>query len=118
MRLSYRSGLIARQRRCAIRKGLGAPGFAITSPLGGPLTLDVLRNHHFHPATHRASLDELTVCDLRHTCISLWLGSGIDPVKVCRWAGHASIAFAMDYFGHLVPGTEAADVADIEVAFS
>ena len=38
---------------------------------------------------------------LRHAAVSLWIESGATPKKVMTWAGHASIQFTMDTYGHL-----------------
>ncbi len=38
---------------------------------------------------------------LRHAAVSLWIESGATPKKVMTWAGHASVQFTMDTYGHL-----------------
>ncbi len=38
---------------------------------------------------------------LRHSAVSLWIEQGVSPKKVMTWAGHASIQFSMDTYGHL-----------------
>lgn len=38
---------------------------------------------------------------LRHAAVSLWIEQGVPPKKVMTWAGHASIQFTMDTYGHL-----------------
>lgn len=38
---------------------------------------------------------------LRHAAVSLWIEQGASPKKVMTWAGHASIQFTMDVYGHL-----------------
>jgi len=38
---------------------------------------------------------------LRHACISLWIEQNISPKKVSEWAGHSSVAFTLDTYGHL-----------------
>ena len=38
---------------------------------------------------------------LRHAAVSLWIEQGATPKKVTTWAGHASIQFTMDTYGHL-----------------
>ena len=39
--------------------------------------------------------------DLRHTGACLWLATGVDPVTVQAWLGHASIATTNIYLHHL-----------------
>lgn len=38
---------------------------------------------------------------LRHVACSLWIEQGATPKQVTTWAGHASIQFTMDRYGHL-----------------
>lgn len=38
---------------------------------------------------------------LRHVAVSLWIEQGATPKQVTTWAGHASIQFTMDRYGHL-----------------
>lgn len=38
---------------------------------------------------------------LRHACVSLWIEQGVMPKKVSQWAGHSSVAFTLDTYGHL-----------------
>jgi len=38
---------------------------------------------------------------LRHACISLWIEQNVSPKKVSQWAGHSSVAFTLDTYGHL-----------------
>jgi len=41
--------------------------------------------------------------DQRHTAISLWIKAGINPKDVSVHAGHTSVAFTLDCYGHLYP---------------
>jgi hypothetical protein len=41
--------------------------------------------------------------DQRHTAISLWIKAGINPKDVSVHAGHTSVAFPLDRYGHLYP---------------
>lgn len=43
---------------------------------------------------------------LRHACVSLWIEQNVSPKKVSQWAGHSSIAFTLDTYGHLWKQTE------------
>lgn len=38
---------------------------------------------------------------LRHACVSLWVEQNVSPKKVSKWAGHSSVAFTLDTYGHL-----------------
>lgn len=38
---------------------------------------------------------------LRHTAVSLWIDQGFSVKKISKWAGHGSVAFTLDTYGHL-----------------
>ena len=40
---------------------------------------------------------------MRHTPISLWISAGIDVEQVSTFAGHTSVSFTLDTYGHLYP---------------
>ena len=42
-----------------------------------------------------------TIHDQRHTAISLWIAAGINVKQVSTYAGHTSVAFTLDRYGHL-----------------
>jgi integrase len=39
--------------------------------------------------------------DLRHTFVAFWVAAGKDPKWVSVRAGHSSVAFTLDRYGHL-----------------
>lgn len=47
------------------------------------------------------SLPRLCWHDLRHTCASLMVAEGCDPVYVARVLGHASPGFTLSTYSHL-----------------
>jgi hypothetical protein len=42
--------------------------------------------------------------DLRHTAVARWIAAGANPKEVSVRAGHTSVAFTLDRYGHLFPG--------------
>src|SRR5215831_11859561 len=38
---------------------------------------------------------------LRHAAVSLWIEQGANPLHVQKWAGHSSVQFTLDVYGHL-----------------
>ena len=50
-----------------------------------------------------AGLDGLRIHDLRHTAVALWIAAGANPKEVAARAGHASVSFTLDRYGHLYP---------------
>lgn len=55
---------------------------------------------------------------LRHTAASQWIRRGVDIFSVSRRLGHASAAFTMDVYGHMLNGqqSEAARALDHLIA--
>lgn len=76
------------------------------APGGGYLQPTLFRARQFVPAVKEAKLEPLRIHDLRHTAVSLWIASGADAKRVAARAGHSSVAFTLDRYGHLFPDTE------------
>ena len=49
---------------------------------------------------------EITTHTLRHTAATHWIRAGVDIYTVSRRLGHASAAFTMDKYGHLLAGQQ------------
>lgn len=73
-----------------------------------PLVPREFRRHRWAPAVKAAGLAPLRPHDLRHTAVSLWIAAGITPKEIAARAGHTSVQFSLDRYGHLYP-TSAAD---------
>jgi integrase len=88
--------------------------------LGKPLSLDdlVFTNHEGKPVdpsylTHtfakivkQAGLEGVRFHDLRHTFASLALLRGAKPKVISEALGHASVAFTMDTYSHIISGMQ------------
>jgi integrase len=79
-----------------------------TAPQGGPLRVIAFRARIWRPATRHAGLDGLRIHDLRHTAVALWIAAGANPKEVAARAGHTSVTFTLDRYGHLYPESDAA----------
>ena len=77
-----------------------------TAPEGGPVSLNVWRRRFWVPATRAAGVGHLRPHDLRHTAVALWIAAGAHPKEVAVRAGHTSVSFTLDRYGHLFPGSE------------
>lgn len=75
--------------------------FLFTHANGNPLRRGWFRNSVWIPAINSVGLDGLRVHDLRHTFVSLWVALGRNPKEVSKVAGHSSVAFTLDRYGHL-----------------
>jgi integrase len=78
-----------------------------TAPNGGPLRVTAFRARTWRPATKAAGLDGLRIHDLRHTAVALWIAAGASPKEVAALAGHTSVSFTLDRYGHLYPDSYA-----------
>lgn len=82
-----------------------APGgprdLVFRSPEGGPMRLASWRRRFWLPAVARAGLDGFRIHDLRHTAVALWIATGANPKQVSTRAGHTSVSFTFDRYGHL-----------------
>ncbi|MBW3665892.1 MAG: tyrosine-type recombinase/integrase [Actinobacteria bacterium] len=77
--------------------------YVFTAAGGGPLRVTNFRRRRWYPAVEAAGLDGLRLHDLRHTAVSLWIAGGANPKQVSTWAGHTSVSFTLDRYGHLFP---------------
>jgi integrase len=82
--------------------------FVFTAPKGGPLRVIAFRARTWRPATRNSGLDGLRIHDLRHTAVALWIAAGANPKEVAARAGHTSVSFTLDRYGHLYPESDAA----------
>jgi integrase len=96
----------------AMAEQLARPGSAddlvFVGPQGGTLRLATFRHRTWRPATRAAGLDGLRIHDLRHTAVALWIAAGANPKEVAARAGHTSVSFTLDRYGHLYPDADQA----------
>jgi integrase len=70
--------------------------------VGTPYTHSPIRTE-FKATLHRAELNEnMRVYDLRHSFVTLSLAAGVDLKTVSEEAGHATVAFTLDHYGHVL----------------
>ena len=82
----------------------------------------ITRPHHAHNIVRRdfrrlmerARLPRLTFHALRHLCASYMFKAGIHPKIVQERLGHASPAYTMKVYGHLVSGMQEDAVRPME----
>jgi integrase len=64
----------------------------------------------FHPILKRAGLPTIRLYDLRHTCASLLLASGVNIKVISERLGHSDIAITLRHYSHVIPSMQAAAV--------
>ena len=62
--------------------------------------------HNFSRLCKRAVLAHVRFHDLRHTHASLMLLRGAKPKVISEALGHASVAFTMDVYSHIIEGMQ------------
>lgn len=72
-----------------------------TGAKGQALRRGWFRGAHWVPATRQCGLEGVRFHDLRHTFVSLWIAAGRNAKEVSTVAGHSSVAFTLDRYGHL-----------------
>jgi len=76
-----------------------------TSVEGKPIDPGVL-SHAFGRIARQAGLENVRFHDLRHTFASLMLLRGAKPKVISEALGHASVAFTMDVYSHIIEGMQ------------
>src|SRR5829696_5117198 len=84
-----------------------ADAHVFTAEKGGVLRTSNFRIKVWLPAVRTAGLAPLRPHDLRHTAVALWIAAGANPKEVSVRAGHTSVSFTLDRYGHLFPGHDA-----------
>ena len=78
-----------------------ADAHVFTSDKGGVLRPSNFQVKVWLPTVRAAGLAPLRPHDLRHTAVALWIAAGANPKEVSVRAGHTSVSFTLDRYGHL-----------------
>jgi integrase len=78
-------------------------GLVFTSNRGGPIHESKFIERHFKPLLRSAGLPNIRLYDLRHTSATLALSAGVSPKIVSEQLGHASVAFTLEVYSHVLP---------------
>jgi len=87
-----------------------------TTPRGEPINEEYLVRKHFKPILREAGLPNIRLYDLRHTSATLALTVGVPPKVVSEQLGHASAAFTLDTYSHVLPHMQEEAAAKMEAA--
>jgi len=86
-------------------KELTLDDLVFASVEGKPLNPPSL-SREFNRIVRQAALENVRFHDLRHTFASLMLLRGVAPKVISEALGHASVAFTMDVYSHILPGMQ------------
>ena len=70
---------------------------------GGPIRESRFVQDHFKPLLKSAELPAIRLYDLRHTAATISLIAGVSPKVISEQLGHASVAFTLDVYSHVLP---------------
>jgi integrase len=87
-----------------------------TTARGEPINEEYLVKKHFKPLLREAGLPNIRLYDLRHTSATLALAVGVAPKVVSEQLGHASAAFTLDTYSHVLPHMQEEAAAKMEAA--
>ena len=83
------------------------------TPSGQPINADYLAKH-FRSILDIAGLPRLRLYDLRHSAATIALAAGVSPKVVSEQLGHASTAFTLDTYTHVLPHMQDEAAARVE----
>jgi integrase len=91
-------------------KSLALDDLVFPSIGGRPLDPCVL-SHNFTRIAKKAGLENVRFHDLRHTFASIMFLLGAKPKVISEALGHASVAFTMDTYSHIIEGMQSEAMA-------
>ena len=83
------------------------------TPVGQPINADYLAKH-FRSILALAGLPRIRLYDLRHSAATIALAAGVSPKVVSEQLGHASTAFTLDTYAHVLPHMQDEAAARVE----
>ena len=84
------------------QQGFGG-GLLFRAHRGGPIRESRFVRNVFKPLLRSADLPAIRLYDLRHTAATLSLVAGVSPKVISEQLGHASVAFTLDVYSHVLP---------------
>jgi integrase len=104
-----------RRQRTAPQTSAGpAQDLVFLAKRGGPIRESRFVWRYFKPLLRSAGLPNIRLYDLRHTAATLSLAAGVSPKVVSEQLGHASVAFTLDVYSHVLPHMQEAAAAKVE----
>ena len=94
-------------QKILLGKPLTGDDLVFAHPDGAPLDPGTV-GHTFSDVLKKAGIPHIRFHDLRHTHATLMLKSAVHPKVVSERLGHASVAFTLDTYSHVVPGLQEA----------
>lgn len=99
------------------QRGEGAPdpnGYVFTNLSGNPLDHNNVTKRIWYPLLKSLGLAPRRPYQTRHTCATLWLASGENPLWIARQLGHTSTEMLFKVYGRFVPNLTRQDGSAFE----
>ena len=80
-----------------------ARNLVFVAKCGRPIREPKFVRRYFKPLLRKAGLPNIRLYDLRHTAATLALAAGVSPKIISEQLGHASVAFTLDVYSHVLP---------------
>lgn len=106
--------LLRRLEEKARAAGAKSGDLVFTSHFGGPIREVKFVVRHFKPLLESAGLPNIRLYDLRHSAATLALVAGVSPKVVSEQLGHASAAFTLEVYSHVLPHMQDAAAMKVE----
>jgi integrase len=81
---------------------------------GGPIRGSHFVRRYFKPLLKAAQLPNIRLYDLRHTAATISLAAGVSPKIISEQLGHASVAFTLDVYSHVLPHMQEAAAEKVQ----
>lgn len=111
--LQMLKGLQARTSQRCKHDSPDAADLVFTTANGQPINSDKLAQR-FKAILRQQGLPSIRLYDLRHTAATLALSAGVPPKVVAEQLGHASAAFTLDVYSHLLAHMQQEAAARVE----
>lgn len=97
--------LLEKQRQSIDSRNDGNPAqdLVFVTNRGGPIHELRFVWRYFKPLLKSAGLPNIRLYSLRHTAATLSLAAGVSPKIISEQLGHASVAFTLDVYSHVLP---------------
>jgi integrase len=105
-RSAERGSVSQNERRLVVGEAWNDHDLVVDDGLGGDLRVDSV-SAAFATMTRRAEIERVRFHDLRHGFATRLLEADVHPKVVSEALGHASVAFTMDRYQHVMPTMQA-----------
>lgn len=100
------------------RYSVGPEDYLFTNVRGtGPLRDDLFRSRQWPRALDAAGLPYVKPHAMRHTGVSIWIKARVPDTEIVAWAGHRSVNYLKDTYGHVFADLESHSTAQVEAMF-